>query len=112
MAINRVSLVLAVAVAGLVWGTESLDPPRTWQEHWFEHKQLVKLVASDDDVALYFDDDVPRKGTEWILPFVTKMWRYTKKTYGSFGPDARLYAIFHQGKYGGGHPFDVLGGIP
>jgi hypothetical protein len=83
---------------------KSPTPPETWQEHWFEHKQLLKLVASNDDVAIYFDDDMPRKGIAWIVPFVTKAWQYTKKTYGSFGPDPRLFAIFHQGKYGGGHP--------
>ena len=39
-----------------------------------------------------------------MVPFVTSAWQYTKKTYGKFGPDPRVYAIFHQGKYGGGHP--------
>ena len=39
-----------------------------------------------------------------MVPFVTRAWRYTKKTYGNFGPDPRVFAIFHQGKYGGGHP--------
>ena len=39
-----------------------------------------------------------------MVPFVTRAWRYTKKTYGNFGPDPRVFAIFHQGKYSGGHP--------
>ncbi len=79
-------------------------PPETWQEHWSEHHDLVKLVASNDDVAIYFDDAMPRRGIAWMVPFVTKAWQYTKKTYGNFGPDPRLFAIFHQGKYNGGHP--------
>ena len=79
-------------------------PPETWQEHCFEHRELVKLVASNDDVALYFDDAMPRRGIAWMVPFVTKAWQYTKKTYGTFGPDPRLFLIFHQGKFGGGHP--------
>ena len=79
-------------------------PPATWQEHCFEHRELVKLVASNDDVAIYFDDAMPRRGIAWMVPFVTKRWRYTKKTYGNFGPDPRLFLIFHQGKFGGGHP--------
>ena len=86
----------------------SQDAPETWKEHWFEHNQTLKKVASNDDVALYFDDDVKREGTEWILPFMTKLWQYTKKTYGPFGEEGgkggRLYAIFHEGKYSGGHP--------
>ncbi|MDR3692261.1 MAG: hypothetical protein P4L46_22960 [Fimbriimonas sp.] len=79
------------------------QPPATWQEHWFEHKQLLKLVSYNNDVAVYFDDDVTQPGTEWILPFMTKLWRYTKRTYGDFGKD-RLFCVFHQGKYSGGHP--------
>lgn len=82
--------------------------PETWQEHWFEHKDLVRLVASNEDVAIYFDDAMPRRGIAWMVPFVTKAWQYTKKTYGSFGPDPRLFAIFHQGKYNGGHPSTYL----
>jgi hypothetical protein len=80
-------------------------PAQTWKEHWFEHAQVVKLVDSNADAAIYFDDDVPRDATTaWIAPFMTRAWRYTKATYGVFGPDERLYAIFHQGRYGGGHP--------
>ncbi|MDQ3815766.1 MAG: basic secretory family protein [Armatimonadota bacterium] len=84
--------------------TTGITPPETWQEHWFEHRQLLKRVEHNEDVAIYFDDDVQRPGTEWLAPFMTKLWRYTKTTYGSFGPEGRLYAIFHQGKYSGGHP--------
>jgi hypothetical protein len=111
-------LVPALAVAVLIGGSalegparvnaqvkkKSAVPPKTWKEHWFEHEQLVKRVASNDEVAIYFDADVPREALRWIEPFLTKAWRYTKKTYGTFGPDGRLFAIFHQGKYGGGHP--------
>ena len=115
---RHVSLVLALTTAGCFCGTD-LDeatrasaqvegkrtrPPETWREHWFEHRQVVKLVAFNDEVAIYFDDDMPREALKWIEPFLTKAWPYTKKTYGTFGPDARLFAIFHQGKYGGGHP--------
>jgi hypothetical protein len=80
-------------------------PPATWMEHWFEHVQNLKLVDYNDDVAVYFDDDVPRTGTEWILPFMTRLWQYSKRTY-NLPPDSRnrLFTIFHQGKYGGGHP--------
>jgi hypothetical protein len=116
--LKPIRTLLALAVAGLLWGTalasaarfvtqdraKSAEPPKTWKEHWFEHEQLVKLVAFNEEVAIYFDDDMPRPAMKWIEPFLTKAWRYTKKTYGSFGPDARLFAIFHQGKYGGGHP--------
>lgn len=78
-------------------------PPATWQEHWFEHNQNVKLIDFDECAAIYFDADVPLAQAEWIFPFVSKVWRYSLATYGAMGPE-RVYAIFHQGKYSGGHP--------
>ncbi|QEH37148.1 Plant Basic Secretory Protein [Aquisphaera giovannonii] len=85
-------------------GRRPSDPRPTWKEHWFEHDQLVKLVEATDDVAVYFDDDVPRdESTRWIVPLLSKVWKYSKQTYGDLGPDGHLYAIFHQGRYSGGH---------
>ncbi len=78
-------------------------PPATWQEHWFEHNQLVKLAYYNDDVAVYFDDDINRTKANWIYSFVTKVWQYTKQVYGPMGGDERLYVIIHN-KYPGGHP--------
>jgi hypothetical protein len=82
-------------------------PPATWTEHWFEHDQTLALVDHNDWVALYFDPDVSRTGTEWMLPFLTEVWKYTVTHYGQFTDgqrDGRLYAIYHQGRYSGGHP--------
>lgn len=78
-------------------------PPSTWQEHWFEHNQNVKLVDFDDCAAIYFDADMDESKAAWIMPFVSNVWKYSLATYGSMGPE-RVYAIFHQGKYSGGHP--------
>ena len=114
----------AVAVVGLISGASrfayaapasplpekapptasQMVPPETWKEHWFEHDQLLHRIASNDEVTLYFDDNVPPSISEWMLPFLTKLWRYTKETYGPYGPEGRLYAVFHQGRYSGGHP--------
>jgi hypothetical protein len=77
--------------------------PATWQEHWFEHNQLVTRVYSDADIAVYYDNDVDRNIT-WMNKFAGDVWRYTKKTYGDFGGKPQLYAVFHAYKYGGGHP--------
>jgi hypothetical protein len=82
-------------------------PVDTWMEHWFEHVQLLQRIAYNDDVAVYFDPDVPRSAADWLLPYMTKVWRYTRQTYGEFKnatTDGRLYQISHQGKYSGGHP--------
>jgi len=78
-------------------------PPITWQEHWFEHNQLLSRVYYDNDLAVYYDNDVSRAIT-WPNTYMADVWRYTKSVYGSFGGDSRLFAVFHTGKYSGGHP--------
>ncbi|HEX6739447.1 MAG TPA: discoidin domain-containing protein [Vicinamibacteria bacterium] len=78
----------------------------SWQEHWFEHNLLVTRVACDDHAAIFFDDDVDRAQSPWILSLLSRQWVYFKNTYGSFGPDPRIYSIHHQGRFGGGHPGD------
>lgn len=78
-------------------------PPSTWQEHWFEHNQLLSLVHFNDDLAVYYDKDVSRSVT-WPFSYMSEVWRYTKKTYGQFGNNPRLYAVYHTNKYSGGHP--------
>jgi hypothetical protein len=84
--------------------TTTLSPaPDTWQEHWFEHVQLVKKVFADTSLVVYFDDQVAKTIT-WPNNYLAQVWNYTKKNYGAFGTDPRLYAIFHTGKYSGGHP--------
>ena len=79
-------------------------PPETWQEHWFDHRQLLQLYYSDDDCAIYLDRDVRRDEARWLPGYIGAVWRYSKATYGeAFGPDPRIYAIFHAGRHGGGH---------
>jgi hypothetical protein len=89
--------------------TLSAAYPQTWKEHWFEHNQLLNKAYSNDDVGIYFDPDVVPAVT-WMNQVVTDVWRYTKNVYGNFS-SPKLYAIFHQNKYGGGNPsayFDAL----
>jgi hypothetical protein len=84
------------------------DPPSTWQEHWFEHRQNLQLIAFNDTVALYFDTDVNRDAAKWMLPYLTNMWQYVQQTYDKNHTTKltadRLYSIHHEGKYFGGHP--------
>ncbi|SMC18340.1 Chitodextrinase [Andreprevotia lacus DSM 23236] len=83
-------------------------PALSWQEHWFEHQQNMKLIAYNDTVALYFDDDVNRDAGKWMLPYLTKMWQYAQQTYGpaTLTTD-RMYSLHHEAKYYGGHPSTV-----
>ena len=43
-----------------------------------------------------------KAASAWLSPFISKAWAYSLKTYGYMGPD-RVYAVFHQGTYSGGH---------
>ncbi len=74
-----------------------------WQEHWFDHKQLLTRVYNDTSNAVYYDKEMSR-AIIWPNLLVGKMWNYTKATYGSFGAESKLYSIYHTGKYSGGHP--------
>jgi hypothetical protein len=79
-------------------------PSSTWQEHWFDHNQLVSRVYYDTSLVVYFDNDVSKTIT-WPNTFLKEVWQYSRRTYGyEFGTEKRLYAVFHAGKYGGGHP--------
>ena len=82
-------------------------PPSSWKEHWFEHDQLLTMVSDDEHAVVYLDDAVGRDGAAWLFPFLSRLWAYTKTTYGVPG-DARLYAVFHEGRYLGGHASSVF----
>ncbi|MEH1017837.1 hypothetical protein V6U90_32845 [Micromonospora sp. CPCC 206060] len=70
----------------------------------------MALVDYNDTVAVYFDRDVHGSAVSWLLPYLTRMWRYTIDTYGNgsnlLAAD-RLYSIHHEGRYPGGHPGTV-----
>ncbi|HVI44399.1 MAG TPA: hypothetical protein VM802_06005 [Chitinophaga sp.] len=96
------SLLSAEKLKGANISADLAAPPATWQEHWFEHQQLLHRVFYDTSVAFYFDNDV-NSSVSWPFSYAAQIWNYTKRTYGTFGNE-RLYAILHSGKYGGGHP--------
>ena len=74
------------------------DPPATWQEHWFDHRQLLRLYHSDEHCAIYVDPGVRRAEVRWLPRFINVTWQYSKATYGdAFGPDPRIYSIPMQG---------------
>lgn len=77
-------------------------PPSTWQEHWFEHDQLVTLDQYDDCVAVYVDRDMAHADAAWIAAFLSQAWRYSLEQYGELGDD-RLFGVLHLGHYPGGH---------
>jgi hypothetical protein len=86
-------------------GVDPTSTPPTWQEHWFEHDQLLTLSQTDDAVALYYDDDVDPTQATAIFPYVSQIAHYTTSTYGSLGP-GRLYVVIHKDRYLGCHEAD------
>lgn len=86
--------------------TLSAVPPATWKEHWFEHRELLSLVSSNNEVNMYYDDATPRTIT-WMMDDMTKVWEYTKALYGSFS-DPKLNMIYHSNGFTGGHPATVF----
>lgn len=97
------SIIYTLFLSFIVHTALAQTPPATWQEHWFEHNQLLNRKFYDNDVAVYYDNDVSNSVT-WPNTFLGDVWRYTKSVYGNFGNDPHLFAIFHTNKYSGGHP--------
>ncbi len=105
---SKVALSVAAALAGTaVVFAAPVDPLSEIQENWFEHREIISLMHSDDQVAVYFDSEVDPDNT-WMNEYLSEAWAYTKKVYGAFGEEgtdeSRLYAVFHRNKHGGGHP--------
>jgi len=96
-------LVILIVVVITICQSLAADPPEHWVEHWFEHKENLTRVYFDDEVAVYFDSEVD-KSVKWVFKYMHDVWVYTKKVYGSFSADNRLYAVFHASRYSGGHP--------
>ncbi|MFI2742793.1 discoidin domain-containing protein [Zhouia sp. PK063] len=78
-------------------------PPLEWQEHWFEHEQLLTRISYNKEVVVYYDSNVD-PSISWPQTYMTDVWKYTKSVYGEFGEEGRLYVILHTNNYGGGHP--------
>jgi hypothetical protein len=96
-------VVLLVIGVLVVASPSQTTPPATWQEHWFEHNQLLTRVFYDSDVAVYYDGDTPPTIT-WPFKYFGDVSRYLKQVYGPLSPENRLYFILHTNKYSGGHP--------
>jgi hypothetical protein len=99
--------------------TSMSAPAAIWLEHCGNnptpkgnHRKKVSLNYYNDDLALYFDDDMDQS-VQWVRSQYTLAWRYVKKTYGNYGDSSRLYVVCHgippnsddiEDGYAGGHP--------
>jgi hypothetical protein len=55
---------------------------------------VVRRVFYDDTIAVYFGDGLNTSAT-WMVDHVKRSWVYIRRTYGSFGPDPRIYVVAH-----------------
>jgi hypothetical protein len=60
------------------------EPPKTWTEHWFQHKLVLSRAYYDDHVVMYYDDGM-NKAVTWPYRIMSDAWAYVNKTYGTFG---------------------------
>ncbi|GAB3248187.1 discoidin domain-containing protein [Kineosporia babensis] len=71
------------------------DAPEQLTDFVAEHTTPMTRVECNEDVAVYFDDNlkaVPAETTEWVAPFATDVWKYLKSAYGSCAAEPRLDA--------------------
>ncbi|TRW25340.1 discoidin domain-containing protein [Flavobacterium zepuense] len=70
------------------------SPPRNIIESWAGHNNELFRQYFDNNVAVYYSDDVARP-LEWPFEFLSKTTEHANDVYGMFGIENRLYAVFH-----------------
>jgi len=74
--------------------TPPAEPPAVIQNFIRSDAPMVKLVRHDSEVAIYFGEGMDPK-VDWMDDYIRQVWRYMKKTFGSYGPDGRMYVVAH-----------------
>ncbi|MBL8059845.1 MAG: hypothetical protein JNK63_03905 [Chthonomonas sp.] len=73
------------------------DPPVTIRDFIRPNGPVVTRVAFDNEIAVYFGEGMDPK-VDWMNGYIKDVWRKMKRTYGSFGPDPRIYVVAHANK--------------
>lgn len=73
------------------------EPPATIRDFIRPGGPAVNRVFSDDEIAVYFGEGMDPK-VDWMHGYIRDVWRIIKRTYGSFGPDPRIYVVAHANK--------------
>lgn len=73
------------------------DPPETIRDFVRPNGPVVTRVAFDQEIAVYFGEGMD-PNVRWMNSYIKDVWRYMKRTYGSFGPDPRIYVVAHANK--------------
>ena len=96
---KRQLLICLFLVSAVCTSAQKQIPAETWKERIFEdHNEVLTRVYFNNQIAVYTDKDVSKSVT-WPYKIMTDAWTYTKKLYGPFGKDTRLYVILHGGNH-------------
>lgn len=69
-------------------------PARVMEESWNGHSDTIYREYFDNDVAVFFDENVNRD-IVWVRDFTGSVWEYIQNNYEGFDNDKRLWAVFH-----------------
>ncbi len=87
---------LVVAWWLLAFGAQAQapTPPQTIVDRIRPDNPVVNRVYYDDEIAVYFGEGMD-PSVDWMNDYIKQVWQYIKQTYGSFGPDPRIYVVAH-----------------
>ena len=70
-------------------------PPQTIVDKIRPDDPVVTRIYYDNEIAVYFGEGMNPSVT-WMNDYIKMVWQYIKRTYGSFGPDPRIYVVAHK----------------
>ena len=74
-----------------------VEPPTSIQDFIRPGGPEVKRVFFDNEIAVYFGEGMD-PNVNWMNGYIRDVWKYIKRTYGSYGPDPRIYVVAHTNK--------------
>ncbi|MBS1718901.1 MAG: hypothetical protein JST35_00470 [Armatimonadetes bacterium] len=86
----------AVAIASLLFLAPA-DPPEVIRDFIRPGGPEVKRAYFDRELAVYYGEGMDPQ-VNWMNDYTREVWRYMRRTYGSFGPDPRMYVVAHTNK--------------
>lgn len=82
------------ALFALTLALAPAEPPMTIRDFIRPDGPEVRRVALDSEIAVYFGEGMDPK-VNWMNEYIRQVWRYMRRTYGSFGPEGRIYVVAH-----------------
>lgn len=74
------------------------EPPRSFHDEIWTGEAQVTRAYYDDTIAVYIEAGVDPARLTWMYGYARQAWEYVRSTYGSLGPDPRLYIVVHSNR--------------